>query len=111
MTWGDNGDVLPIQRGQKVYDTAAKAYTFTQDIVADKLVIKLAWDYLPPLAQRYVSIRSARKYAQRLLGGEPVVGYTQQDEMQAWTDLMRDELNTLNINLLTSQPARDILMR
>jgi len=96
-----------VLRGTKVYDK--KNRTFKIDpadapITADVTWL-LSWDQSPEAFNRWVTIRSARVFASRMLGSDSLISYTAVDEQAALTELVRVEYSQANPNSLTGGPG------
>ena len=94
-----------IVRGQRVYDKHARSYKIDEPVITADVVWLLSWDESPEAFNRYVTIRSARVFAARVLGSDSVVRYTALDEQAALTELMRTELEQSQPNSLTGGPS------
>ncbi len=94
---GDRRDVT--LRGTRLYNKSDRTYVF-DDTVTCELVLLLPFDELPEMARRYITMRAARIFVQRSLGGDlrPVA----QDEQDALVSLMDHEHNTADLSLLDS---------
>ena len=58
-----------VERGRKLYDRIGNKYTFDSDIEVD-MVLLLSFDELPETARRYITLKGARVYQQRMIGSE-----------------------------------------
>lgn len=69
-------------RGRQLYDLEDGTYEFDSPI---KLTIRvcLDWDQLPEPARRYIEIRAARIFQQRIVGSVKLDGFTSRDEERA----------------------------
>jgi hypothetical protein len=92
-----------ILRGQRVYDTWARSYKLEADIqeIQADVVWMLQWDQSPEIFNRYVTVKSARVFAARVLGDNATVQYTAMDEREARAELEAVELETAGYNILT----------
>lgn len=95
-------------RGQKVYDTENRTYAITDatltELKADVTWL-LTWDECPEAFNRWVTIRSARVFSDRVLSDDSIFKYTALDESNALTELQRVELEQSNANSLTGGPG------
>jgi hypothetical protein len=90
-------------RGTRLYDTEHRTYvleTTITDILCD-VIFGMAWDECPEAFNRWITIRSARVFAQRVLGDSSSFRYTQEDEKAAQVVLERMEQEQEQANLLT----------
>jgi hypothetical protein len=94
-------------RGQKVYDRTNRTTRLGDDITeleAD-VVFLLSWDDCPEPFNRWVTIRSARVFSDRVLSSDSIFKYTAKDELDALTELKRMEAENVQANLLTGGPG------
>jgi hypothetical protein len=90
-------------RGQRVYDTWERTYKLgddTPEVRAD-VVWMLDWDECPEIFNRWITVKSARVFAARVLGDQNTVQYTAMDEREARAQLESVELETAGYNILT----------
>jgi hypothetical protein len=94
-------------RGQKVYDLEKRTYTLGADISSLKadVVWLLAWDECPEAFNRWVTIRSARVFSDRVLSSDAIFKYTALDEQSALVELQRVEIEQAQPNSLTGGPG------
>ena len=94
-------------RGQKVYDKEKRTYTLGADIASLEadVVWLLPWDECPEAFNRWVTIRSARVFSDRVLSSDAIFKYTAMDEQQALIELQRVELEQAQANSLTGGPG------
>lgn len=94
-------------RGQKVYDREKRTYTLGNDIPSLKadVVWLLPWDECPEAFNRWITIRSARVFSDRVLSSDSIFKYTVMDEQQALVELQRVELEQAQANSLTGGPG------
>ena len=93
-------------RGTRVYDKERRTYKIDpkdSPIKADVIWL-LSWDDSPEAFNRWVTIRSARVFASRMLGSDSLINYTAVDEQAALTELMRTEYAQSQPNSLTGGP-------
>ena len=92
-----------IQRGQRIYDTQNRTYTFdetTPEILADVIWL-LSWDECPEAFNRWTTIRAARVFSDRTLTNDALFKYTSKDELDAKAELDRIEHEQESSNILT----------
>jgi hypothetical protein len=90
-------------RGQYVYDRQTRTSVLGSDIThlhADVIWL-LPWDEVPEAYNRWVTIRSARVFSNRVLGSDALYKYTIQDEQDAKATLERMEQQVEQANILT----------
>jgi len=71
-----NTDV--VERSRKLYDRVKNTFVFTTDIETD-IVVLLDFEDIPEAARRYITLKSARKYQENIIGS-PVLSRLQADE-------------------------------
>jgi hypothetical protein len=94
-------------RGQKVYDRVnrtTKLSTEITELEAD-VVFLLSWDDCPEPFNRWVTIRSARVFSDRVLSSDSIFKYTAKDEMDALVELKRMESENTRANVLSGGPG------
>ena len=82
-----------IQRGNKLFDKTNNTYTFSSSVRVT-LVYLYNFEDLPEPARRYITVRSARVFMDRMVGSQKGHLYNAQDEMQALTILKEFEGDT-----------------
>jgi len=75
-----------IQRGLKFYNRKTHSFVVGSDLKAN-LTILLEFTDLPEAARRYITVRGARIFQDRILGSKELHGFQQQDEAVALADL------------------------
>ena len=82
-----------VLRGIKLFDRVKNSYDLrgslgvaltgsTTDLIA-QVVEELAWDDVPETGKRYIMIRAARQYSNRLISSSTIESYTKEDEEKA----------------------------
>lgn len=97
---GFNSGLDLVQRGTRLYDRKSHTYTITSEVTVD-VIYNLEWSLLPEVARRYIMIRAARVFGDRVTGYGPQHNYTLADEYQAMTDMKDAEGDTADHNMLT----------
>ena len=90
-------------RGTKVYDLQTRSTIFpeTMPVLEADVIWLLAWDEVPEVYNRWVTIRAARIFSDRTLGSEALFKYTLTDETAAQAELERIENEQEAPNMLT----------
>lgn len=93
-------------RGQRVYDRDNRTYKLDDDIteLTADVVWMLPWDDCPEAYNRWVVIRSARVFSDRILSSDSIFKYTELDERAARAELQQMELQQGQYNYLTGGP-------
>jgi len=93
-----------IQRGLKLYDRLNNKYEFDEDLICT-IVYFRTFDEIPEPARRYINIKAARIFVDRLVSDDGLRTYTQQDEVRARAILMETDLANGDHNLLRGDPS------
>ena len=90
-------------RGQLVYDRENRTTLLGDDIphLHADVIFLLPWDEVPEAYNRWVTIKAARVFANRVLGAEALYKYTAEDERHAQATLERMEQQVEQSNILT----------
>lgn len=91
-------DLDVVERGRQLYDRIGNKYTFDSDIEVN-MVVLLKFDELPEIARRYITLRSARTYQQRMIGNETLSKMLSMDEQQAWIAMRETEAEVSDYNI------------
>jgi hypothetical protein len=71
-----------VLRGNRLYNRKTNSYQFSEPITVIRVNL-MDFDDMPEAAKRYIAIRAARIYQDRMVGSQTLHGFTQQDEIQA----------------------------
>ena len=82
-----------VERGRKLYDKKAHSYTFTESV---KATVAYLFEFvdLPENARRYIAIRAARIFQDRMVGSPDHHTFNLRDELTALSDLKEYEGDT-----------------
>ena len=94
----------PIQRGLKLYDRQNNKYEFDEDLICTVVYFR-DFDEITEQARRYINIKAARVFVDRLVGDEGLRTYTEQDETRARTILTETDYANADHNLLRGDPS------
>ena len=94
----------PVQRGLKLYDRQNNKYEFDEDLICTVVYFR-DFDEIPEQARRYINIKAARVFVDRLVGGQGLRTYTQEDETRARTILTETDYANADHNLLRGDPS------
>ena len=100
----DHTDIDAIQRGLKLYDRLNNKYEFTKDLICTVVYFR-TFEEIPEPARRYITIKAARIFVDRLVSDDGLRTYTQQDEIRARAILMETDLSNADHNLLRGDPS------
>ena len=109
---GDNIDSSydVVVRGSKLYNRKNRTYTFT---ATKKYTVTymLDWEQLPESARRYIMIRSARIYQDRLVGSETLSAFSRSDEQSALFSFREYEMETADYSVFDNWDVARIIDR
>lgn len=71
-----------VIRGNRLFNRKTNTYVFSEVIKVIQIIL-MDFDDLPEVAKRYISIRAARIYQDRVVGSERLHGFNAQDEIAA----------------------------
>ena len=97
----DHPTIDVIQRGLKMYDRKNNTYVFDTDLTCNITYFR-NFDEIPESARRYINIRAARVFVDRLVGDDGLRTYTAQDEARA--NLMENDMDNADHNVLSGDP-------
>jgi hypothetical protein len=93
-----------VERNRKLYDRKNNTYTITYPVTVD-IIFYLGFEELPEVARRYITLRAARIFQDRMLGSNQLHGYHQQDEFTALMDLKEAEGDIGGHNIFNNYDA------
>ena len=97
-------DIDAIQRGLKLYDRLNNKYEFEEDLICTVVYFR-TFEEIPEPARRYITIKAARIFVDRLVSDDGLRTYTQQDETRARAILMETDLSNADHNILRGDPS------
>ena len=99
----DHPTIDVIQRGLKMYDRKNNTFVFDTDLTCNVTYFR-NFDEIPESARRYINIRAARVFVDRLVGDDGLRTYTAQDEARARANLMENDMDNADHNVLSGDP-------
>lgn len=96
-TDGDDRDRDLVQRGVRLWDRDEHTFRFDKPVRV-RITFALPFEEIPETARRYIAMRSARIFQNRVEGQDDQSDL--RDEMSAMADLMADELRSQDNNAL-----------
>ena len=99
-----------IKRGSFLFNKVGNTFVFDKALEA-KVVLFLPFDELPENARRYITIRAARMFQDRLLGANTLHGFQLQDELNALAVLKQEEADTADHSIFNNLDAINIISR
>ena len=94
----------PIQRGLKLYDRQNNKYEFDDDLICTVVYFR-DFNEITEQARRYINIKAARIFVDRLIGDQGLRTYTQEDETRARAILTESDYANADHNLLRGDPS------
>ena len=94
----------PIQRGLKLYDRQNNKYEFDEDLICTVVYFR-EFNEITEQARRYINIKAARVFVDRLIGDQGLRTYTQEDETRARAILTESDYANADHNLLRGDPS------
>lgn len=91
-----------LTKNNGIYDVANQTFIIEGDIMCD-IVWLVDYTNLPPEAYEYISLRSARKFQQKVIGALETDQFTMRDEQDALVNLQRRQLQTQDYNIQNSR--------
>ena len=104
----DNRDVT--QRGDRLFNRTDNTYEFTSSVKATVIYI-FDWTELPEPARRYIAVRAARIFQDRMVGSTNHHTFTQQDEIRALALLKEFEGDTADHSIFNNHDVFRIVAR
>lgn len=95
----DGGQIVP-----KLYDRLNHTFVISA-AVSVTLVLALNFEELPEAARRYVSLRAARKFENRMIGDNQQHQIDEGDALSAKADLMQEECWSTEANVVRDSPS------
>ena len=107
---GNDSDI--VERGRQLYDRKKNTNLFDMDSeIKCNVIVHLIFSDLPEPARRYISIRSARIFHDRVVGSNELHRFYQEDELQAWTTLLEYEGDVADYNIFDNYDVQRVIDR
>jgi|TARA_R100001230_G_C5623333_1_gene132402 hypothetical protein len=101
-----------VERGRQLYDRKRNTPVFEDDAEVKVDVIRLLnFTDLPEPARRYITIRAARIFHDRVVGSSELHTFYQQDELQAWSVLIEYEGDVSDYNIFDNYDVYRVVDR
>ena len=87
-----------VERAGYLWDREKNTNLFSDTVTVDYVTF-LPFNSMPESARRYIAVKSARIFHDRVVGSGELHAFFQQDELQAWGDLLeyQSEIGDFNI--------------
>lgn len=79
-----------VIRGNRLYNRVTNSYEFFEPITVQRVIL-MDFDEMPETAKRYVTVRAARIFQDRMVGANTLHAFTAQDEVAALARLTEYE--------------------
>lgn len=99
-----------VQRGSKMYDKERHTYVIAETVDLD-VVLYLPFEDLPEVARRYINIKAARVFQDRIVGSDTLHGFTQRDEQMAYYELKEFEGESEDYNIFDNASVTRVITR
>ena len=99
-----------IQRGNKMYDKVNHTYNIGKTLKLN-VVDLLAFELMPEVARRYVSVKAARIFQERVLGSSTLSQMNRTDEQEALFSLKEHEGDNGDYNIFDDYGTASVLDR
>jgi len=103
-TTGDDRNTDLVARGRLLYNRVKHTYTFEDSVQVD-MVVALGFEELPEIARRYIAVRSARIYQERVMGNGTISSFNASDEDMARAALLAENMEIEDNNMLTGNTS------
>jgi hypothetical protein len=103
-------DLDIVLRGNRLYDKVTNSYVFSASIEVDRIVM-LEFEEIPEPARRYIMIRAARIFGDRMIGSEKHHMFTGQDEMMAMAKMREYENDTADYSIFEDISTLSVINR
>lgn len=105
-----SGDSDIVERANKLYDREKNTHIFTENVTVNEVIL-LKFDELPEAARRFIAVRSARIFHDRVVGSGELHRFFQEDEAQAWSELLEYEGNVGDYTIFDSYDVYRVVER
>ena len=103
-TTGDDKNKDLVARGRILYDRVKHTYTFSEPVYVD-IVVALSFEELPEIARRYIAVRAARIYQERVMGNSSISSFNTSDEDMARAALLAENMEIEDNNMMTGNAS------
>ena len=102
-----------VQRGTKLYNRASSSFFMDDDItqVLMNAVVLLDFEDLPEAARRYITIRAARIFQDRVVSSNDLHIYQERDELMALVELKDSDNQVLDTTIFDNYSEVSVLDR
>jgi hypothetical protein len=91
-----------VIRGNRLYNRLTSSFVFTEALTTTQVTL-LDFDEMPEIAKRYITIRAARTFQDRVVGSSTLHAFEMQDEITALARLTEYENEVGDYNIFQSE--------
>ena len=99
-----------VQRGNKMYDKVKHTYNIAKTLKLD-VVVLLAFELCPEVARRYIAVKAARIFQERVVGSDTLSSMNRTDEQEALYALREMEGDNGDYNIFDDYSTASVLSR
>ena len=99
-----------VQRGNKMYDKIKHTYDIGAPLTLD-VVVLLNYELCPEVARRYISVKAARIFQERVVGSDTLSAMNRNDEQEALFALREMEGDNGDYNIFDDRSTARVLDR
>jgi len=99
-----------VQRGNKMYDKVNHTFNIGEALKLD-VVVLLAFEQLPEVARRYITLKASRLFQERVVGSDTLSAMNRADEEQALYALREMEGDNADYNIFDDGGTYSVLDR
>ena len=99
-----------VQRGNKMYDKIKHTYNIGTHLTLD-VVVLLNYELCPEVARRYISVKAARIFQERVVGSDTLSAMNRNDEQEALFALQEMEGDNGDYNIFDDRSTARVLDR
>jgi hypothetical protein len=99
-----------VPRGGFLYDREEHSFFFT-DSLDCRIVFYLEFEDLPEAAREFITIAAARLFQKNRLASATLDGFTSEDELRSWTDLLTYECEQGDYNIFNGSESTASILR
>ena len=99
-----------VQRGSKMYDKVKHSFNIGKTLKLD-VVVLLDFEDCPEVARRYITVKAARIFQERVVGSDSLSGMNRSDEQEALFALREAEGDNGDYNIFDDYGTASVLDR
>lgn len=99
-----------VQRGNKMYDKVKHTYNIGAPLTLD-VVVLLNFELCPEVARRYITVKAARIFQERVVGSDTLSAMNRNDEQEALFALREMEGDNGDYNIFDDYSTASVLNR